>query len=45
MNKKVGKIQVKPPFEEITNNWELVIDIEASLNRYLTKTKVLCLED
>ena len=35
MNRKTSRIDIIPPFQEITNNWELVHAIESSLNHFL----------
>jgi hypothetical protein len=40
MSRKNVKIDIIPPFEEITNNWELVNKIESSLNVFLAHPQI-----
>jgi hypothetical protein len=35
MKKKSNQIEIKSPFPNVANNWELIDSIEASLNKYL----------
>ena len=38
MKKKENRVEIRPPFEHLANNWELIDAIESSLNHCLANT-------